>query len=220
MEKRTFKCAVVVALIIIVFGCATYPPPIILPDKATNFKYQYSVDIPSGWETYEKFPPDMAGSFPYSFKKMVTLVMIHKPSKGVIAIANEKESPNFKEVLGLPDSKWHQIEQDMKKTLSGDGNLSRYNSKIKIENLAATYANWRKNRSSFKSKAVYEIETDLKYSMGDSKVDFFMYLYPCHNKNFCMTAVMLGSEIERYDQNRPVFEVVAESLTMHDLPTD
>jgi len=220
MGKQTSKCAVIFVLIIGVFGCATYPPPIILPDKATNFKYQYSVDIPSGWEVYEKFPPDMADSFPYSFKRMVTLVMIHKPSKGIIAIANEKKRSDFKEVLGLPDSKWHQIEQDMKKSMSKDGNLFRYNSKIKIDNLAATYANWRENRSSFKSKAIYEIETDLKYSMHDSKVDFCMYLYPCHNKSFCMTAVLLGSEIERYDQNRPVFEAVAESLTMHDLPAD
>lgn len=91
MGKQIFKCVFAVAFILGLVGCATSPPPIILPDKATNFKYQYSVDIPQGWVPSEKFPKGIDSNIPQSSKKMATLVMVNKDSKGVIVIANEKE---------------------------------------------------------------------------------------------------------------------------------
>lgn len=64
MGKQIFKCVVVIVLIIGVVGCASYPPPIILPNKATNFEYQYSVDIPQGWDASEKIPNGLEHSMP------------------------------------------------------------------------------------------------------------------------------------------------------------
>ena len=217
MGKQFSKFVVVVALIIGLFGCATYPPPIILPDKATNFKYQYSVDIPEGWDVYEKFPKDIDQTLPQSFKKMVTLVMINKDSGGIIAVANDKQRNNFQNLLDAPDEKFREIPQKMKETIGKDTEVSRYVSQVNIENLATTHRNYRTNARSFKSEALYEIEFDMVYSLDDVTAGLDWFIYPCHKTNFCQTMVMLYSQKDKFENNEPAFDSVVESLTMHDV---
>ena len=217
MGKQFSKFVVVVALIIGLFGCATYPPPIILPDKATNFKYQYSVDIPEGWDVYEKFPKDIDQTLPQSFKKMVTLVMINKDSGGIIAVANDKQRNNFQNLLDAPDEKFREIPQTMKETIEKDTEVSRYVSQVNIENLATTHRNYRTNARSFKSEALYEIEFDMVYSLDDVTAGLDWFIYPCHKTNFCQTMVMLYSQKDKFENNEPAFDSVVESLTMHDV---
>jgi hypothetical protein len=220
MGKQIFKCVVAVALIVGVVGCASYPPPIILPNKATNFKYQYSVDIPQGWDVYEKFPKDIGRTIPQSFKKIVTLVMINKVSGGIIAVANDKRRKNFQDLLNTPGRKIREILPMMKETLEKDNKVSRWDSQVSIESLSATHRNYNANASSFKSEAVYEIEVDMVYSIQDVTAGMDWFIYPCHRTNFCQTMVILICEKDKFETNRPAFESVVESLTMHDVPTD
>lgn len=220
MGRQVLKRAVAVALILGLFGCASYPPPIILPDKATNFTYQYSVDIPGGWDAYEKFPKDIDFYMPQSFKKLVTLVLVNKDSKGIIVIANEKTGNSFQEVLDTPDSKWHEIPPMMEKEIRKNSDVSRYDSKVKIENLAVTHRNYMANNRSFKSKELFQIEVDLDLTMDDSTIGFDWFVYPCHRRNFCQTIVMLASEKDKIENNRPAFDSVVQSLTMHDIANE
>ena len=84
-------------LLITFIGCATYPPPIILPDKVTNFKYQYSVDIPEGWDVYGEMPKDFKSLIPSSSIKYLSLIMVNKSTKGAIIFGNDKHYRSFSE---------------------------------------------------------------------------------------------------------------------------
>jgi hypothetical protein len=220
MGRQVFRCAVFFAFMLGFVGCATYPPPVILPDKATNFQYQYSVDIPKGWDAYEKFPKDLDIFIPQSFKKLVSLVMVNKTTKGIIVLANDKKGNRFKDALYVSEYKWKEIQQKLEKDLRESADVSRYESQVFIKNVEATYQSYQKNQESFKSKPLYRMETDLSYTVNDSTIGFDWFIYPCHGDNFCQTIVMLACEMEKFEMNRPVFNSVVESLTMHDVEID
>ena len=218
MQRLTWSNLLIMAAVVGLVGCATYPPPIILPDKATNFKYQYSVDIPQGWDVYEKFPKDIEKTIPQSFKKMVTLVMINKSSGGIITIANDKRRHSFQDLLDTPERKIREILPMMKEKIETDTKVSRFESQVNVESLSTTHRNYIANARSYKPEALYEIEVDMEYSLNDVTAGLDWFICPCHKTNFCQTAVILFSVSEKFESNRPAFESVVESLTMHDMP--
>lgn len=217
MGIQFIRSTVFFTLLLGLVGCATYPPSIILPDKATNFKYQYSVNVPKGWDVYEKMPKDIQNQLPSSAKNYLTLAMVNKDSKGIIVLLNRKDSANFDQVLDRPNSEWQEIASMMKTNMEKEADVSEYKNVIKIENLAVTYDNYKSNPRTFKSKAWLEIEADLSFTMVDNTVGYDWFIYPCHKRNFCQTMVLTLSEKEKYETNRPALNQVLESLTMHDI---
>ncbi len=218
MQKLIWCQLLAILTLAALFGCATYPPPEILPDKATNFKYQYSVDIPKGWDVNERLPKDLEKSFPQSFKKLVTLVMLNKSSRGVIAIANDKRSKDFQKVLNTPEDKIYEVPQMIEEKGKKRDQFSRFSSQVYIESLAATYRNYRANSSSFKSEALYEMEVGLESSLFEGTACFDWFIYPCHRTKFCQTVVILMCGKDKFESNHQAFESVVKSLTMHDVP--
>ena len=139
MNNQFIKSTILFALLLGLAGCATYPPSIILPEKATNFKYQYSVDVPKGWNVYEKMPEDIQNQLPSSAKNYLTLAMVNEDSKGIIGVLNRKDSANFDQDMDRPNSEWQEIASMMKTNMEKDANVSEYKNVLKIENLAVTY---------------------------------------------------------------------------------
>ena len=220
MKKQLFDSFMVVVFLMGFTGCATYPPPIIHSDKATNFKYQYSVNIPQGWEAYTKLPKDLKSQLSPQARKMVSLALVNKESKGLIFVMNEKEYASFDNVLERPGSDWQEAADNLKSTMEGEAEISSYQSDIKVDNLAGTHANYKANPQSFKSKPWLEVEADATYTMGDTTIAYDWFIHPCHKTSSCYTIVVSMSDTERYDANRPAINEVLESLTMHDADTN
>lgn len=217
MNKELVKFAMVVALLIGFTGCATYPPPIIHSDKATNFKYQYSVKIPQGWNAYTELPKDLKGQISSEGRKMVSLALVNKKAKGMILLMNNKEYTSFDKVLEKPNSHWQKAANDLKASMESGAEIGSYQSDIKVENLAATYDNYKSNPQSFKSKAWLEVEADVTFTMGDSTIGYDWFIHPCHKTNSCYTIVVSLSETDKYEANRPALKEVLQSLMMHDI---
>ena len=216
MHQHIIKCAVVMVLLGFFVGCATYPPPIVRPDGATNFKYQYTVDVPEGWDVYEDMPQDFANQLPSSAGRYVSLVMVNKQSKGVITLINQHKYVRFENAMASLESKWREIPDMMKAEMSKNADVSRFESHHHPKNLEETNHHHQSNKLAFKSKPWLEIEADVGFTMGDSTIGYTWFVYPCHASNTCQTLVLCISEIETYDANRPAFKEVIESLTMHD----
>ncbi|MCB2171002.1 MAG: hypothetical protein KQI78_25370 [Deltaproteobacteria bacterium] len=217
MNKQHFKFMVVVALLIGLTGCATYPPPIIHSDKATNFKYQYSVNIPRGWDAYTKLPKDIKSQMSSQARKMVSLALVNKEPKGMILFMNDKEYTSFDKALERSNSYWQEAANNLKSTMESEAEIVRYQSDIKVENLAATYDRYKTSPKSFKSKPWLEVEADAIFTMGDTTIRYDWFLHPCHKTNSCYTIVVSMSEKDKYEATRKALNEVLESLTMHDL---
>ena len=220
MSQQLIKCAILSILLFTFIACATYPPPIVLPDKATNFKYQYSVDIPQGWKVFKEVPKDLKNQIPSSSTKYVSLIMANKSTKGVIIVANDKKFRNFQTVIDTPESKWKEISNSMKTELEKYGNIKKYKCQMNTNNLSYTYYNYRKNSAAFKSEAWLETEADVSYTLGDSMIAYAWFLYPCHKTNTCLNIVMIVSDTDNKEINQSAFSEVLKSLEMHDVPAD
>lgn len=217
MNQKMFKCTMVVALLIGFTGCATYPPPTIIGDKTTNFKYQYSLDIPPGWDAYTKLPKDLKSQMAQVGTDKLSLALVNKKSKSMILFINEKNYSNFDKVIERPDSEWEEIGEKFIKEMENEAEIKSLKSDMKIENLDATYTNYKSKPESFKSKPWLVVEADLSFTMANSTVGYTWFVYPCHKRNFCQNMVVFITETDKYAANRPALNEVLESLTMHDV---
>lgn len=217
MNQHMFKCAVFVFLLIGFTGCATYPPPTIVGDKATNFKYQCSVDVPPGWDAYTKLPKDLKSQMSQIGTDKLSLALVNKKSQGMILFINEKNFSNFDKVLERPDSDWKEIGDKFLKEMENEAEIESIKSDMKIENLHANYNNYKSRPESFKSQSWLEVEADLSFTMVNSTVVYAWFVYPCHKRHFCQNMVVSISETDKYATIRPALDEVLESLMMHDV---
>ena len=220
MSPKLIRYAILNILLFTIIGCATYPPPIILPDKVTNFKYQYSVDVPEGWKVYGEVPNDFKDQMPSSAIKYVSLVMANKSTKSAIILANEKLSRSFQSIIDTPNKKFQEISDSMKTELEKHGNVTNYKCQLNTNNLSYTYYNYRQNNAAFKPEAWLETEADISFTITDITIAYAWFLYPCHKSNSCQSLVILISGIDNIEINRPAFSEVLKSIEMHDVPTD
>ena len=201
-------------------GCATYPPPEILPDKATNFKYQYSVAVPKGWVASEKLPKEYEDSVPHISKKKVSLVMVKRESKGVIIFVNDKRGQSYQKLMDYPVHKIKKIPQQIKEEFEVKFELSRFDSNVNFISLYKTDLNYKANPSSYQAEPLFQIEADMKTVLDELTLGSDWFAYPCHKNKTCLTTVFLIADLNYFDKNRPALDSVVESLTMHDVPTE
>ena len=220
MRQHFIKWAIVNFLLVTFVGCATYPPPIILPDKATNFEYQYTVNVPQGWKVYKEVPKDFKSQMPMSAIKRVSLIMANKSTNGVILIINEKSYGNYQKVLDTPESKWREISDTMRTELEKYGTVSNYECHMDTHNFTQTYNNYKRDNTAFKPKSWLDTEADISATMQDWTLAYTWSSYPCHKRNTCQNLVMLISNMDNKDVNQSALTEVAESLEMHDVPTN
>jgi len=220
MSPKFIRYAILNILLFTFIGCATYPPPIILPDKVTNFKYQYSVHIPEGWAAYDEVPKDLKNQIPSSSIKYLSLIMVNKSTKGAIIFGNDKHFTSFQSVIDTPNNKFRKLSDSMKTKLEQYGDITNYKCQLNTNNLSYTYYNYRQNNAAFKSEAWLETEAVMSFTLGDSMIAYAWFLYPCHKSNTCQNLVMLISDTGTNEINRSAFDGVLKSLEMHDIPSD
>jgi len=199
------------------FGCATYPPPVIQNGTCFNSEYQYTADIPQGWQAYDKFPKDMENAIPYNFRKMTNLVMVNKAKRSIIVVGSEKRHQRFAKGLEVPESKWQEITQNLEKSIKSNAEVTRYDGHLNSQNVAATSRNHAASPAAFKPKALLGFQADVAATMDDTTVGLEWFIYPCHGGILCQTFVMLGAPQKTFENSLPEFEAVIDSLTMHDV---
>lgn len=216
--RRWILCIIGLLWITKLVGCATHPPPEILPEKATNFEYQYSVAVPQDWAASENLPKEYEDSIPQFSMKMLSLVMVNRESRGVIVIINEKLGHSYRKIMDAPLDKLQELPQMVKAGLEEKIEVLRFDSNVDLRSLYETDRNYKASPSSYRSEPLCRIETDLKGVLDDYTLGYDWFAYPCHKSNTCFTIVMLATRLDYFDKNRTAFNAVSKSLTMHDVP--
>ena len=112
---------------------------------------------------------------------------------------------------------WQEIPKDLEAGIKSNADVTRYDYHVTSQNVAATSRNYKATPSAFKSKALFGFEVDMVTTMEDTSLGLEWFIYPCHGGILCQTFVMLGSPQTTFENSRPAFEAVIESLTMHDV---
>jgi hypothetical protein len=217
MTRKIVLAVLASALFLGLFGCATYPAPVIKNGTCANFEYQYTADIPQGWQAYDKFPKDMEIAMPYDFRKMVNLVMVNKAERSLIVLGSEKRRQDFAKFINVPESKWQEITKNLEKSIKSNAEVTRYDAHLNSQNVAATSRNHEASPAAFKPKALFGFQVDMATTMEDTTVGLEWFIYPCHGGILCQTFVMIGGPQKTIKNSLPEFEAVIDSLTMQDV---
>ena len=199
-------------------GCATatYPPSVLNDDRYMNFAYQYSVEIPQGWETHDAAPQDFVFRTGNGFDGEVSLVLIHPSTGSVMGITNLAQADPFEDILQVPDKHLNRIADELREQFEDQAEVIRYNGEIRPANLEETLRNYHSHKKSFKPSAFMEFEADMTHTLWDTTTGGKWFLYPCHGNKTCQLIMIACSDKRQYGQIRPSYDAFVQSFTAHD----
>lgn len=217
MPLRYPPGALTVVLLIGIIGCASpsQPPPGFPDGKYTNDMYQYSVAIPPGWIAHEQVPIDIARLMGEELTDATSLALVNQAGGGIIAIISLSNEGNFNTYVNTSERAWEQLLPALEEQMSRKGEVVGFDHELYPDSLAQTLRNRDAGPLAFKPQALLSAEFDMRYTDGDSKSRIRWYLYPCQGRNTCQAIFILSCDQDQYDVNRPAFDAVVSSLTIH-----
>lgn len=217
MWHRYLTLILAITILMGMTGCASPPPP--LPesedDQYINDAYQYSVAIPPGWTAHETVPEGMAELMGADVTDATNLILVNPSGGGLIGILNLADENDFDTYLQAPLSTWERMPRELERRMGEKGEVIRFDYELHPDYLARTRGNQKASPLTFKPEALLSAEFDMRYSSGDSKSRIEWYLYPCQGQNTCQTILMLSCNQDQYEANRPAFDAIVSSLSVH-----
>ena len=216
MPRRWLQGALTVVMLVGIIGCASpsHPPPGLQDGHYTNDVYQYSVAIPPGWIAHEQAPIDIARLMDEELTDATSLVLVNQDGSGIIAVISLSDEGNFNTYVNTPEGAWEQLLPALEEQMSTKGEVIGFDHEFYPDSLARTLRNRDAGPLAFKPQALLTAEFDMRYTDGDSKSRIRWYLYPCGGNATCQAIFLLSCNQDRYEANRPAFDVVVSSLTI------
>ena len=217
MPQRYLSGMLVVTMLIGIIGCASpsHPPPGLQDGRYTNDVYQYSVTIPPGWIAHEQAPIDIARLMGEEMTDVTSLVMVNQSGGGVIAVLNLLDEGDFNAYVNTPEGAWEQLLLTLEEQMGTKGEVIGFDHELYPGSLAQTLRNSDASPLAFKPQALLTAEFDMRYTDGDSKSRIRWDLYPCQGNKTCQAIFLLSCNRDQYEANRPAFDAVVSSLTIH-----
>jgi hypothetical protein len=217
MPQRYLSGLLAVTMLIGIIGCASPPsaPPGLQDGQYTNGVYQYSVAIPPGWTAHEQAPINIARLMGEELTDVTSLVLVNRSGGGVIAVLNLSDEGHFNTYVNTPEGAWEQLLPALEEQMGTKGEVIESYHELYPDSLARTLRNRDAGPLAFKPQALLTAEFDMRYTDGDSKSRIRWYLYPCRGNETCQAIFLLACNQDRYEANRPAFDVVVSSLTIH-----
>jgi len=197
-------------------ACSTLPSPLIVGDTYTNFEYEFSLDLPSGWVPADDPSKALERYARWVDEDMVSLVLTNNATQGLIAVMNQKMALAYPRYLKLGEQHWENRINDMRKQLEAEVNVLSYDYHIYKDNLVATQQNYFVSQRTFKPEKVFGVDTRIIENMAKKQMSFEWFLFPCQKDRSCQTIVMLSCPEDHYEENRPAFEHIVATLRGHD----
>jgi hypothetical protein len=213
---RRFLIWMVTAILALMGGCSTIPSPLIVGNTYTNFDYEFSLDLPSGWIPAEDPSDALAHHARWVDEDMATLVLIHEDDRGLIAVLNQKQELAYPRYMDLEEPYWEYRIDEMKTRLEAAVDVTRYDYQIFRGNLITTQQNYFESQRAFKPEKVFGVDARFVDHKEKKQMLFEWFLFPCQKNRSCQTIVMLTCPEDRYAENRPDFDHVVATLRGHD----
>ena len=217
MWHRYLTLTLVITILMGITGCISSPPPPPAPedDQYINDVYQYSVTIPPAWIAHETAPEDLAVLMGADVTDATNLILVNPSGGGLIGILNLSDENDFDTYLQAPLSTWERMPRELERRMGEKGEVIRFDYELHPDYLARTRGNQTASPLNFKPEALLTAEFDMRYSSGDGKSRIKWYLYPCQGQNTCQTILMLSCNQDQYEANRPAFDAIVSSLSVH-----
>jgi hypothetical protein len=206
----------VVLIVIGLCGCSTIPSPLVVGNTYTNFDYEYSLDLPSGWVPADDQEQALERYARWVDEDMASLVLINSETQGLIAVMNQKMKLAYPRYLKLDEHHWEYRISEMKRRLEAEVDVQSYDFRIYKDNLVATQQNYFESQRAFKPEKVFGVDTRITEDKEKKQMAFEWFLFPCQKDRSCQTIIMLSCPEDHYEENRPAFEYIVATLRGHD----
>ncbi|MBL0713616.1 MAG: hypothetical protein JJV98_07920 [Desulfosarcina sp.] len=197
-------------------ACATVPSPILVGDTYTNIEYEYSLQIPSGWEPRAEIPDALHYFGTLANADMCSLLLYNEKSGGLIAIMNSADRIAYEKYLDISYEKWDEIVSNLKTIFNEDVQGVALKHTIYMQNFVTTQQNYFVNQAAYKPEKIYRVESSFEVSERRAHLNFDAFLFPCRNTRSCKTIIILTCYDKDLAQNQLAFEAVLSSLKAHD----
>ena len=197
-------------------GCSTFPSPLVVGDTYTNFEYEYSLDLPRGWERADDQSEKLERNARWVDEDMASLVLTNNVTQGIIAVLNQKIRLPYPRFVELDERYWEERINAMRKLLEAEVEVLSYDYRIQRDHLVQTQQNYFTNQRVFRPENVFWVNTRISESTDKKQIAFEWFLYPCQKNRSCQTIVILACPEDQYDLNRPAFEHIVATLRGHD----
>lgn len=218
IRKRNWLHFFSIAVMVGFIGCATvtFPPPVLENNKYTNSEFQYSVDIPPGWEASTEVPKELAFILGPEASKTVKLVLVNKATGGMIDITNERLRRKYANTLKVSRKDLleyvHELESGMKKAL----NISRFDYDINQSSLFTTQFKIDSGQSSLHPEEYLVVDVDMEFSIGTTVMVRSKYFaYPCQGGKSCVAVFKFSSHRENFVADRSAYDDFVSSFTVN-----
>lgn len=198
------------------YGCQSTPSPIIVGDTYTNIEYEYSLRIPRGWEPRQELPAEFNYFNKLANPEMCSLMLYNEKSGGLIAIMNNVNRIDYDQYFDISYAKWDEIISGLKSSLEEELPVVGFKHSVKMENLYTTQQNYFANQFAYKPDKVYAVETRFEIKDRTIHFNFDAFLFPCRNTKSCEAIIILTCDDKDFLENKPAFEALLSSLSMHD----
>ncbi len=184
-------------------GCASTPPSRVENNRYYNPRYEFSLQIPTGWEYSEVVPDWYLQSLAPEERGKVKLVLLNSDQKAFISVSADLFKVSLFEISMAEerfDNSLEKLYQDRKETLAKEG-IVDYRHKIYKRKDCATGC----------------IVAGEEWSSADNQFNIVKkeVMYRCYNDKTCSVIFLLLSKKETFSENNLRFsEVVASFLPM------
>ena len=182
----------------------------------TNFTYEYSLELPTGWVPAEDPSLTLERHAPWVDEDMASLVLTRPDAPGVIAVLNRKDKLAYPRYIDLEERYWAYRIAEMKTKLEAEVNVLSYDYRIYRENLLSTQQNYFASQRAFKPEKVFGVDARITDGAIEKQMIFEWFLFPCQKDRSCQTVVMMSCQEDQFEANRPAFAHVAATLNGHD----
>ncbi len=199
-----------------VSGCKSTPSPIIVGNTYTNIEYEYSLNIPRGWEPVEDLPDQMRYFRMLADADRCSLLLYNQESGGLIAIMNNNNRIAYEKYFDISLEQWDKIIMKLKDSFGEDLQDLVFSHAVHTENFYTTQQNYFVNQYAYKPEKIYRVETSFALDGQRAHLKFDSFLFPCRNTQSCETIIILTCLDDDLAQNQADYQDVLFSLRSHD----
>ena len=192
------------------------PSPLVVGDTYTNFRYEFSLDLPEGWAPADDPEAVLERTADWVDADLASLVLTRPDSQAVIAVMNQRLRLALPRYIALEAPYWRERIEEMRRKLEAEVAVKRFDYHVYKDNLVATQQNYFVSQRAFKPEMVFGVDALIVENGVEKRLVFEWYLFPCQKDRSCQTVVMMVCPEDRFGENEPAFDEVAATLRAHD----
>lgn len=190
------RIVIIAVSLLFLTSCASFPDPKTENGTYTNYKYEFAIDIPDGWDVKNEYPAYFKRVMPYENRQYTTLLLFNNKTNAMIIIENTKTFMSYDLYALYRDSAIKGVEdicKARKKIMDGHKYCKNYNYEI------LDIDHWIER-------------VDFSPETQELKMINNCYFYGCHKDDMCLVDVILISNADTFNVNMATYNQILDSL--------